>query len=229
MGSPYLDEDNDGKDFPFLEPEHAYFDWRETFPQLCAISDARERVLREVRSTEARNWFEWPQEELWKRPGQSWDVLPLVGFGRKMHGNLSLFPELAELLLKMPGLRTAIFSRVGPGTTIKPHRGPFLLSSHILRCHFGISAPVKSGVWVRGEFRQQEVGEWIVFDDLCMHSGLNEHASEPKVVLLVDLKRPASARSTSWPSYPFPTAMPEGWEPVLEKVGEVEEYDPESM
>jgi len=226
MSNPYSAAD----DFPYAEPEHAYFDWRETFPQLRAISDVRDQVLDEVRSVgEARNWFEWPQEELWKKPGQVWDVLPLVGFGRKMHGNLSLFPELAARVLKIPGLRTAIFSRVGPGTTIEPHRGPLALSSHILRCHFGISAPVPSGMWVRGEFRQQPVGDWIVFDDLCLHSGLNEHASQPKVVLLIDLKRPASARRASWPSGPFPTLMPEGWEPVLDRISEVESYDPESL
>jgi beta-hydroxylase len=228
MSDAYLDA-QDVKEFEFEEPELGYHEWRETFPQLRGVSDAREELLAEMRSADARTWFEWPQAELWKKPGQSWDVLPLIGFGRRMTDNLALFPALSRVLAKLPGLRTAIFSRVGPGTRITPHRGPFALSSHILRCHFGIRAPLGSGTWVRGEFRQQQVGEWIVFDDLCLHSGINEHVSEAKVVLLIDLQRPASARRPSWPAVPFPTGMPPGWEPVLDHVGGVERYDPESL
>jgi len=229
VDAAYPGAGDDVKEFPFDEPELAYHDWRETYPQLGAIRDARDALLAEMRSVQARSWFEWPQAELWKKPGQSWDVLPLIGFGRRMRDNLALFPALARKLAELPGLRTAIFSRVGPRTSIEPHRGPFALSSNILRCHFGVSAPQPSGTWVRGEFRQQEVGEWIVFDDLCRHSGVNEHPTEPKIVLLLDLQRPASARRASWPVFPFPTGMPPGWEPVLDHVGKVELYDPESM
>jgi aspartyl/asparaginyl beta-hydroxylase (cupin superfamily) len=218
----------DVKEFDFEEPARGFFEWREIFPQLGAIRDAGKEILHEVGTLGSRSWFEWPQYELWKTPGQAWDVLPLIGFGRRMLDNLAGFPQLAHLLEGIEGLRTAIFSRVGPGTSIEPHRGPFALSSNILRCHFGIRAPEPSGVWVRGEFRQQRVAEWLVFDDLCQHSGINEHPSEPKIVLLLDLARPESARRASWPRMPFPTGMPPGWEPVLEHVGAVEEYDPES-
>jgi aspartyl/asparaginyl beta-hydroxylase (cupin superfamily) len=219
---------DDVKEFSYEEPPAAFFAWREIFPQLGAILEEGKDVLEEVGSPGRGSWFEWPQHELWKRPGNSWEVLPLVGFGRRMVDNLAAFPVLARLLARLPGLRTAIFSRLGPRTSIRPHRGPFALSSNILRCHFGIRAPEPSGVWVRGEFRQQRVGEWLVFDDLCLHSGVNEHASEPKIVLLLDLARPDFARPASWPRVAFPTAMPPGWEPVLEHVGAVEDYDPES-
>lgn len=229
MDATYPGTIDDVKEFEFEEPELGYHDWRTTYPQLGVIRDARDALLAEMRSTQARSWFEWPQAELWKKPGQTWDVLPLIGFGRRMRDNLALFPRLAETLSKIPGLRTAIFSRVGPRTRIEPHRGPFALSSNILRCHFGVSAPPGSGVWVRGEFRQQQVGEWIVFDDLCLHSGVNDDAGQAKVVLLLDLQRPAMARRASWPVFPFPTGMPPGWEPVLDHVGRVEVYDPESL
>ena len=178
LGAVDFEGCEDVKEFDFEEPARGFFEWREIFPQLGSIRDARKEILDEVGSLGSRSWFEWPQYELWKTPGQSWDVLPLIGFGRRMLDNLAGFPRLARLLAGVPGLRTAIFSRVGPGTSIEPHRGPFALSSNILRCHFGIRAPEPSGVWVRGEFRQlmtkmERWGDALTFEDRVFTGGLS--------------------------------------------------------
>ncbi len=226
----YLFRDNEGQDFPFEEPPGVgLYDWREVYPQLRVIGDARHEIFAEVQSTPAAAWFGWPQEELWKFDAQAWDVLPFLGFGHKLVANMDRFPKLSQLLARIPGLRTAIFSRVGPRTRIAQHRGPFLLSSQILRCHFGITAPPRSGVCVNGVRVEQPVGDWVVFDDVLPHSGFNDADTGDKIVLLLDLKRPEHLRPASWPRYPFPTEMPPGWESVLAGESRVERFDPDSL
>jgi len=216
-------------DLPLDEvPGDGVHDWESTFPTLKVINDRKLDVLHEVRNASADGWFAWPQSNLWREGQQRWDVLPLLGFGMRALDKLACFPLLAELLTQVKGLRTAIFSRVGPRTKIKPHRGPFALSSNILRCHFGIQAPRNSGIWVNGQFVQQEAGEWIVFDDTKLHSGIND-SDEDKIVLLLDLKRPEHAIPASWPRYPFPTGFPPGWESIANANENVERFDPESL
>jgi len=226
----FLYQDHDGADFPFEEaPGTGLHDWRDVYPQLRVVDEARDEIFAEVSSSAAVSWFGWPQHHLWKRDGQRWDVLPFLGFGHKLVANLERFPRLSRVLAGIPGLRTAIFSRVGPRTRIAPHRGPFLLSSQILRCHYGIAAPPEGGVSIGGVRVQQRVGEWIVFDDVRMHYGFNEAPAGDKIVLLLDLKRPDHLRPSSWPRYPFPTQMPPGWESVLEGDSPVERFDPERL
>ena len=47
----------------------------------------------------------------------------------------SRLPLATRLLRAIPGVRTALFSRLGPGTRLAPHRGWASLANHVLRCH----------------------------------------------------------------------------------------------
>jgi aspartyl/asparaginyl beta-hydroxylase (cupin superfamily) len=112
-------------------------------------------------------------------------------------------------------LRTALFSRLGPQTTLSTHQGWAQLSNHVLRCHLALSVPSAGaggeggeggeGAGMRGalqppcglvvgdEIRFHAAGEVLVFDDSLMHSAFNLHASEARVVLIFDVARPAGA------------------------------------
>lgn len=48
----------------------------------------------------------------------------------------------AAVLKKVgPTLRTALFSKLGPGARISSHRGWADLANHVLRCHLGLVVP----------------------------------------------------------------------------------------
>src|SRR5689334_15392542 len=53
----------------------------------------------------------------------SWDVFGLYTFGRKNEHNCALCPETARVVETIPRMVTAGFSRLEPGTHIKPHVG----------------------------------------------------------------------------------------------------------
>ena len=44
-------------------------------------------------------------------------------------------PQTYDLLRQIPNIRTALFSRLGPQTTLSNHRGWADLSNHVLRIH----------------------------------------------------------------------------------------------
>ena len=112
--------------------------------------------------------------------------------------NAARFPFTSALLRRVPGLRTALFSRLGPRTSLASHQGWAQLSNHVLRVHLALSvpagggAPPPCGIVCADEIRFHEQGKALVFDDSQLHSAFNLHASEARVVLIIDLARPAA-------------------------------------
>jgi aspartyl/asparaginyl beta-hydroxylase (cupin superfamily) len=103
-----------------------------------------------------------------------------------------LCPKTVALLKRVPGVRTALLSKLGPGTVLGAHRGWADLSNHILRTHLGLIVPgdgAQCGTWVQGEVRHHAEREIIVFDDSLLHKAFNE-TEEERVVLIVDVARP---------------------------------------
>ena len=105
-------------------------------------------------------------------------------------------PKTAALLDSIPGMSTAMFSILTPGTRIAPHRGPF---KGVLRYHLGLVVPPDPehcAIRVAEETRSWQEGRGLVFDDTNEHEAWNETA-DPRVVLFVDfikpLRFPASA------------------------------------
>ena len=69
----------------------------------------------------------------------------------------ALCPQTVALLKRVPGVRTALLSKLGPGTVLGAHRGWADLSNHILRTHLGLIVPgdgAQCGTWVQGEVRR---------------------------------------------------------------------------
>ena len=182
-----------------------FFDWRSIFPEL-------ERIELDVVKSELNDdqWQDWPERTLYDQtPDSEWKVIP---FCATFPGNdpsmtqwnqsaVRRFPKTVALLKQIPGLRTAGFSRLGPYTALKYHRGWASLSNHVLRCHLPVKVPegeILCGVVVNDVFQFHREGEWIVFDDSKLHKAFNFHPSEDRIVLLLDIQRPSTVpRGTS--------------------------------
>jgi hypothetical protein len=151
-------------------------------------------------------WIEWPEYDLWNNNNKddkhinknihtaSWNVIPLMAFSKWSNTNTKFFPKTVSELKNIKGLVSAGFSKLGPQTTLKLHKGWGDLSNNVLRCHLGIIVPnFKCKIFVVGsdtDMMYQEEGKWIVFDDSLYHSASNEHKTKDRIILLLDIKRP---------------------------------------
>lgn len=157
------------------------------YPELADLAKHTDVIRREI--TQRLKWYEWPERHLYNADA-SWHVYPLYGFDTWIEENCAQVPVTTRLLKSIPGLRTAVFSRLAPGTTLNPHYGWAGLANGVLRCHLGVVVPDGCGIWVEGESRQQHPATWLVFDDSRLHSGFNG-SNQPRIVLLLDIDRPA--------------------------------------
>ncbi len=155
------------------------------FSKLHLLSD-NYKIIKKEYLENTNDLLEWPEKYLYDSD-KEWKVIPLYAFGE---WKTNKFPETTKILKKIPNLRTALFSKLGPKTTLKPHRGWADLSNYVLRTHLGIQVPNgKCGIVVKNSFRQIEEGSLITFDDSKLHYGINETDKE-RVVLIVDIERP---------------------------------------
>lgn len=161
-------------------------------PQLekVDINAIREDTLRLI---DNKSWIDWPEYTLYDRPG-SWRIFPFMAFGIWSTKNCKLCPGIYNSLLTIPGLKTALLSRMEPRTVLTPHQGWGNLSNYILRCHLGVIVPPSCYISVKdfwGEEKQtHHEGEWIIFDDSKMHYACNGSSVSERIVLIVDVERP---------------------------------------
>lgn len=80
----------------------------------------------------------------------------------------------------------AIFSRLEPGTHIRPHHG--MLNTRLI-CHVPLIAPEGCALRVGAETRTWREGEALVFDDSIEHEAWNR-GTRTRVVLLFEIWRP---------------------------------------
>jgi hypothetical protein len=219
----------DWKDtFPFLSPllAEASSILEELHSNVNSPSDSctlcNSQIGTRCKSCSEENlWRDWPETNLYKhkqsQQKQEWKVVPLCySFPADdekntvwVEVNANRFPKTSSLLRALPGLRTALFSRLGPNTSLASHQGWAQLSNHVLRCHVTLSLPTTEseretlnsssnnnkycGMIVGDEIQYHEIGKAIVFDDSLLHSAFNNHPSDHRIVLIVDIARPATA------------------------------------
>lgn len=166
-------------------------------------------------------WTAWPEKTHYSSPdddeeddGESeekedspypatWTVFPLchtfpanIVENRTWIGKTCNFvPRTAALLESLgPALRTALFSRLEPRTTLSAHTGWADLANHVLRLHIPLVVPGGShnlglcGTWVDGTVETHRMGEVVCFDDSKVHRAFN-YTDEERIVLIVDLAR----------------------------------------
>jgi beta-hydroxylase len=124
-------------------------------------------------------------------PNDLWKSFFLWGYGYRMDGNCARCPATAALVDRIPGLNSAFFSILLPGTHIKPHRGP---TKGLVTCHLGLMVPPGDSCRMQvgdGLVGWRE-GEWLVFDDTCRHE-VRHRGELPRIVLLVQVRRPLRA------------------------------------
>jgi hypothetical protein len=183
------------------KPAPNYYEWRETYPFLSPLVAAVPAILKEL--TAATRWFDWPETNLYSPDeGMSWRVYPFLhtfpatspASSVWIEESVKACPTTAKLLQSLPHIRTALFSRMGPGTVLSTHTGWADLSNHVLRCHLALHVPDEEmqpcGLIVDGEVRYHRAGEVIIFDDSKEHSAFNHHDSKWRYVLIFDLMRP---------------------------------------
>ena len=126
----------------------------------------------------------------------AWRSFFLVGYGNRIEGNLVRAPKTAELVAQIPGLNSAFFSILAPGTVISPHRG---VTKAFITAHLGLKVPEdRDNCWMRVD--QERVhwdeGRALVFDDTYEHEVRND-TDETRIVLLCQVGRPLRAPG-SW-------------------------------
>ena len=174
----------------------------EVCPDLQLLVDHRATILEEAMIAMKSDWIQWPEEIRYSSSGSDndWYVFPfLYTFPARDPACMkfvdkccALCPRTVALLKQIPGIRTALFSKLGPHTELGVHVGWSDLSNYILRTHLGLIVPgngTQCGMRVEGENRYHAEGELIIFDDSLQHMAFNE-TEEERVVLIVDVVRP---------------------------------------
>lgn len=116
-----------------------------------------------------------------------WRSFFLHGYGFPIAQNLARCPRTAEIVAQIPGLNSAFFSILQPGSHIPRHRG---VTKGLLTCHLGLFVPKgRVTMFVHDSFVRWDEGETLVFDDTYQHEVWNDTA-ETRVVLLVQFARP---------------------------------------
>lgn len=121
-------------------------------------------------------------------PGDKWRSFFLWGYGYSVEENLARCPVTSSLVAQIPGLNSALFSILAPGTHIPAHRG---VTKGLLTCHLGLIVPRDGDVRMRIKNRivRWAEGETLMFDDTYDHEVWND-TSGTRVVLLIQVRRP---------------------------------------
>lgn len=117
-----------------------------------------------------------------------WKSFFLWGYGYPIDDNLAECPCTAAAVAQVPGLNSAFFSILEPGTHIPAHRG---VTKGLITCHLGLIVPRDGDVRMRVDDRtvRWAEGETLVFDDTYDHEVWNETGGT-RVVLLIQFERP---------------------------------------
>lgn len=118
----------------------------------------------------------------------SWRSFFLYGYGYAIDENIAQCPRTASVCAAIPGLISAFFSILAPGTHIPDHRG---VTKGLVTCHLGLIVPEDGDIRMRVHDRivRWGEGETLVFDDTYRHEVWND-SDGTRVVLLIQFERP---------------------------------------
>lgn len=117
----------------------------------------------------------------------AWRAGILVSRGRPATDLAERFPTTLGLLADVPGLWSALWSVLEPGTELLEHVGP---NAGVLRYHLGVRCGPASGLRVGDVTVPYRDGCGILFDDTVPHEAWNR-GDEPRVTLFLEVLRPA--------------------------------------
>ncbi|MEB3145977.1 MAG: aspartyl/asparaginyl beta-hydroxylase domain-containing protein [Cylindrospermopsis raciborskii 1523720] len=155
----------------------------EIFPFASALEESWLEVRTELEQLRPANFIDWPEKNIYNH---GWGVLGLYAFGQRLEENCKLCPKTTKVVENIPGMITAGFSSLAPGTYIGPHFG---VSKAVLRCHLGVVVPDDNcAIRVDKETRNWQEGKCLIFDDTYEHEAWNR-SNKTRIVLLVDFMR----------------------------------------
>ncbi len=175
--------------------ERAEFDW---VPAVEAATAAiREELLALLAGEEAfapyvRSIPDQPPPANHLLDDPAWGAVHLLEGGQPHPVHAARCPATMAALARAPqpaiGTRSpmALFSRLKPGTHIRPHHGVF---NTRLICHLPLIVPDGCGIRVGGDTREWREGELLIFDDSFEHEAWNRGTGD-RVVLLFEIWRP---------------------------------------
>jgi beta-hydroxylase len=149
------------------------------FPWLPHIQDNWRVIRRELEALQGEGFSPWPEKHFYN---QGWNLFGLYGWGVRLDKHCDLVPETDKLLRTIPGLLNAGFSRMGPKTHIRPHKG---FPEGVLRLHIPLIIPEGCALRVERQVQQWEEGKLFVFDDCSAHEAWN-NSDQNRTVLLAD-------------------------------------------
>jgi aspartyl/asparaginyl beta-hydroxylase (cupin superfamily) len=151
------------------------------------IANELERVLEDREALP--NFQEISKDQIEITDDDRWKTFFLYGYGFEAKLGVEMCPQTAELMRRIPGMKTAMFSILSPRKHILDHRGPY---KGVLRYHLGLIVPDDAEacrIRVGDDFRHWVEGESMIFDDTYNHEVWND-TDETRVVLFVDVLRP---------------------------------------
>lgn len=190
-------------------------DWRAVSPELELLWKGSATIQAEAAAIQGQaGWFDLRRRDC-DEHGADWCVFPIYLFDKLNLDNSAALPATCDLLARIPSLRSAAISRIGPGTEIQLHQGPPEISTFILRVLMGLDVRGECVIRIADEERPVLEGELLMFDDLMFHQSFNRSGAH-RCVLILDLDRPQplpldlveapwAERAAGWPR---------GWEEV---------------
>ena len=122
-------------------------------------------------------------------PPAKWKSFFLQGYGYRVEENIRRCPKTAAAIAAIPGLNSAFFSILDPGTHIPRHRG---VTKAILTAHLGLIVPARREscrMSLDDRILHWEEGRTLVFDDTFHHEVWND-SDQLRAVLLIQFRRP---------------------------------------
>lgn len=129
-----------------------------------------------------------PDHQGLKGAGQ-WQTFFLWGYGVRSDENAARCPRTAALVEQIPGLRSAFFSILSPGTEIPPHTG---VTKALITAHLGLDIPKdrqNCQIRIDDDWHSWEEGKTLIFDDVYEHEVRN-HTNQERIILLMHIERP---------------------------------------
>ena len=190
-----------------------FFSWKETFPFLEEILQQSASVREEWQTIKGTSHTIDSPETSYDINVNTWKNFWMVHtfpadrpeLTTWIDENCELVPKTTALLQKIPGIRDAFFSELGPGVVLDEHFGYADQSNFVLRCHIPLIVPdhleeqeVKETrpcyVECDGERRYHTLQDVIVFDDSKLHSAGNLSSHQSRTVLIIDIDRPSHVK-----------------------------------
>lgn len=110
--------------------DSGFYDWQAIFPDLAISVVPHIGAMRAEALKLGDVWTPWPETKLYKAAeGAQWRVMPFCytfpsddpSATRWVEPAKDLCPTIWSVLKSVPGVRTALLSRMGPGTKLSYH------------------------------------------------------------------------------------------------------------